>query len=82
MENSVPKISKRAEANICDLNVRPILLPTVPFSEEDNKSTRNCFKATFATVPNKKGLLVIILPFCIPDNLCHFAAQEAAMSFD
>ena len=27
-------------------------------------------------------MVVVILPFCVPDNICHFAAQEAAMTVD
>ena len=44
---SEPMISKRAEANIGSLQLRPMLSATAPKNSIVAKSTQNCFKATF-----------------------------------
>ena len=75
-----PLVSKRAEANIGSLQVRPLLSPTAPKNKQEAKSTTNLFKATVGRAHDR--LIVVILPFSVPDNLCHFAAQEATMCFD
>ena len=78
-----PKVFYKNEANINTLSVKPQLDPEAPiYAEESQHSTRNCYKATFGEVPKIKCMIVVILPFCVPDNICHFAAQEAAMTVD
>lgn len=75
-----PQVSRRAEANIGSLFFRPVLDPTVARLAKEDKSMRNCFKATFGKAKNR--LIVIILPFSVPDNICHFAAQEVSLCYD
>lgn len=61
----------------------PVLDPEAPIEPEDSaKSVKNCFKATFGEVPNYDYLIVVVLPFRVPDNVCHFAAREATMVVD
>ena len=50
--------------------------------EESSKSIRNTFKATFGNVKKYTSIVVVVLPFRVPDNLCQFAAQEATMIID
>ncbi len=72
-----------AEAALNSLKVTPMLDPEAPIEEEDSsKSVKNVFKATFGEVPKYQSTIVVILPFCVPDNLCHFAAREATMVID
>lgn len=60
-----------------------MLDPEAPIEPEDSaKSVKNCFKATFGEVPNYEYLVVVVLPFRVPDNICHFAAREATMVVD
>jgi hypothetical protein len=75
-------VSRLAEANINTLSVKPVLSVTAPRDSEDARSTRNCYKATFGHSASQNQVVVIILPFCVPDNVCHFAAQEASVCLD
>ena len=60
-----------------------MLDPEAPIEREDSvASTKNMFKATFGEISKYNCLVVVILPFRVPDNLCHFAAQEATMVID
>lgn len=57
-----------------------MLDPEAPIEKEDSaKSVKNVFKATFGEVPKYDCVLIVVLPFQVPDNLCHFAAREATM---
>ena len=61
----------------------PILEPEAPIEpEESTKSTKNCFKATFGEIHNYEYLIVVVLPYRVPDNICHYAAREATMVVD
>lgn len=68
-----PYISKRSEATIGDLQVRPCLDPLASRYQKTDNGTRNCFKATFRPLGSER-LIVVILPFVIPDNVCQYAA--------
>ena len=55
--------------------MKPQLDPEAPIhNEESSHTTRNTYKAAFGEVPKVKCMIVVILPFCVPDNICHFAA--------
>merc|ERR1740139_901581 len=45
-------------------------------------SVSNCFKAVYGQLPQWKLLIVVGLPFSVPDNICHYAIQEITMGFD
>jgi len=80
---SEPQVRTRSEAWLNTLQVTPMLDPEAPIEAEDSTaSIKNTFKATFGEI-RKYGLMaVVILPFRVPDNLCHFAASEATMIID
>jgi len=72
-----------SEATLNTLKVTPMLDPEAPIEQEDSaKSVKNVFKATFGEVPRADCLVVVILPFRVPDNMCHFAAREATLVVD
>ena len=75
-----PIVSKSGESTIGPLNVKPFLNIVAPRNKPDANSTMNCFKATFGKTLGR--IIVVILPFCIPDNICHYAAQEVTMAYD
>ena len=82
-EHARPEIYRKNEATINSLVVKPLLDPEAAINNEESPhSTRNTYKATFGEVPKVQCMIVVILPFCVPDNICHFAAQEAAMTVD
>ena len=60
-----------------------MLDPEAPIEpEESTRSTKNTFKATFGEISKFNLMVVVVLPFRVPDNMCHFAAQEATMVLD
>ena len=70
-----PRTFHKNKAQINSLSVQPLLDPEAPINnEESSHSTRNTYKAVFGEVPKVKCIIVVILPFCVPDNICHFAA--------
>ena len=76
-------IRNRSESWLNTLEVSAMLDPEAPMEPEDSvASTKNTFKATFGEIKKYNCLVVVILPFRVPDNLCHFAAQEATMIID
>ena len=78
-----PKKRTQLDSWLNTLQVTPMLDPEAPIEPEDSsKSTKNVFKATFGEVTKYKCLVVVILPYRVPDNICHFAAQEATMVID
>ena len=65
------------------LKVTSMLDPEAPIeSNMSSGSTKNTFKATFGEIKKYNCLVVVVLPFRVPDNLCHFAAREATMVID
>lgn len=57
--------------------------PEAPIEhEESTKSVKNTFKATFGNITKHECVMIVVLPFRVPDNLCHFAASEITMILD
>ena len=80
---SKDRLRYKSGAYLNRLEVLPVLDPEAPMNREDSgASTANCFKATFGEVEKFNLMVVTILPFRVPDNICHFAAQEATMVMD
>ena len=40
------------------------------------------FKATFGSIPGQNLVAVVVLPFQVPDNICHYACQEVVMCIE
>ena len=75
MNHAKPKVFRKNEATINSLSVKPLLDPEAAiYDEESTHSTRNTYKATFGEIPGIQCMIVVILPFCVPDNICQFAA--------
>ena len=73
--HSKPEIFRKNEATINTLVAKPVLDPEAAINSiESPHSTRNTYKATFGEIPKVQCMIVVILPFCVPDNICHFAA--------
>ena len=70
-----------SESAIGTLNVQPVLNPQKTRSNQPG-SVSNCFKAVYGQLPQWKLLIVVGLPFSVPDNICHYAIQEITMGFD
>ena len=80
---SEPQVRNKSEAWLNTLQVTPMLDPEAPIEAEDSTgSVKNTFKATFGEIKKYNLMAIVILPFRVPDNLCHFAAQEATMIID
>ena len=76
-------VRTKSESWLNTLEVSAMLDPEAPIERDDSvASTKNTFKATFGEIKKYDCLVVVILPFRVPDNLCHFAAQEATMVID
>lgn len=83
MERAEPQTRKKAESYLNTLKVTTTLDPEAPIENElSSKSTKNTFKATFGNIDKHDCVMIVILPFRVPDNLCHFAASELTMILD
>ena len=81
--HSKPHERKSTQSWLNELQVSNMLDPEAPIEAEDSlKSTKNLFKATFGEIAKYDCMVVVCLPSRVPDNLCHFAAQEATMVID
>jgi hypothetical protein len=69
------------QSGIGNSSVQPLLNPQERKPNETG-TVSNCFKAAFGQITQDKLFVVVILPFSVPDNICHFAAQEITMSFN
>ena len=81
-DRASPKVRHKTSAALNSIQVRPVLDPEAPINASSSfLSTKNMYKVTYGDVKGGKVMLVVCLPYRMPDNLCRYAATQATKLF-